>query len=232
MPKRGPNRRKKVPKLSFTENQGIGWHVSYRDPSTGLPRRHRFGIFPPGDPRVASALALRGELLLHERAYAAAEPILRECLAVRGQVSLDGGPQAWTKYNAASMLGEAIVGLFGDPHTRPGSEFAAPEPTAPTTRPAADPRARLREAERLLLDGYNGMEDQAHLPAPARPGGADRKRKALERIVRLYETWNGAEPGKGYDAKATEWRGRLDALPTSTRPASPGSWGSMPLRTG
>ena len=26
------------------ELRGIGWHVSYRDPATGLPKRHRFGI--------------------------------------------------------------------------------------------------------------------------------------------------------------------------------------------
>lgn len=44
MPRRGPNRRKRAPKLSFTENQGIGWHVSFRDPSTGRPVRHRFNI--------------------------------------------------------------------------------------------------------------------------------------------------------------------------------------------
>jgi integrase len=32
-----------VPKLSFTDVQDIGWHVSFRD-SAGTPRRHRFGI--------------------------------------------------------------------------------------------------------------------------------------------------------------------------------------------
>jgi len=42
--KRGPNKRKRVPKLSFTETERIGWHVSFRDPITGLPTRHRFGI--------------------------------------------------------------------------------------------------------------------------------------------------------------------------------------------
>jgi integrase len=35
MPKRGQNRRKRVPKLSFMATQGIGWHVSFRDPVTG-----------------------------------------------------------------------------------------------------------------------------------------------------------------------------------------------------
>lgn len=44
MPKSGPNKHKRVPKLSFTETQGIGWHVSFRDPKSGSPTRHRFGI--------------------------------------------------------------------------------------------------------------------------------------------------------------------------------------------
>ena len=44
MSKRVPNKRKRVPKLSFTETEGIGWHVSFRDPKTGSPTRHRFWI--------------------------------------------------------------------------------------------------------------------------------------------------------------------------------------------
>ncbi len=36
-------RRKRIPKLAYTKLRGIGWHVSYRDPQTGLPKKHRFG---------------------------------------------------------------------------------------------------------------------------------------------------------------------------------------------
>lgn len=36
--------RVRVPKLRFLANRGIGWHVSYRDPATGIPRKHRFRI--------------------------------------------------------------------------------------------------------------------------------------------------------------------------------------------
>jgi integrase len=32
-----------VPQLKYTELRCIGWHVSYRDPKTGSPKRHRFG---------------------------------------------------------------------------------------------------------------------------------------------------------------------------------------------
>ena len=37
-------RKKRVPLLKHTKVQNIGWHVSYRDPATGSPRRHRFGM--------------------------------------------------------------------------------------------------------------------------------------------------------------------------------------------
>ncbi len=36
--------RQRIPKLRFTSIRAIGWHVAYRDKSTGHSRRHRFGI--------------------------------------------------------------------------------------------------------------------------------------------------------------------------------------------
>lgn len=35
---------RRIPKLKFQKLRDIGWHVSYRDRTTGVPRRHRFGI--------------------------------------------------------------------------------------------------------------------------------------------------------------------------------------------
>ncbi len=32
---------------------------------------------------------------------------------------------------------------------------------------------------------------------------------SIERLVKFYESWNAAEPGQGYDAKAAEWRAKL-----------------------
>jgi len=45
--------RRRVPKLSFTKNRGIGYHVSYRDPVTGSPRRHRFGMVSKAEAELA-----------------------------------------------------------------------------------------------------------------------------------------------------------------------------------
>lgn len=36
--------RNRTPKLRFTSNRGIGWHVVFREKVTNSPRRHRFGI--------------------------------------------------------------------------------------------------------------------------------------------------------------------------------------------
>ena len=38
----GKLRKKRVPELKYTKVRGIGWHVSFRDPKTGVPRKHRF----------------------------------------------------------------------------------------------------------------------------------------------------------------------------------------------
>ncbi|MCH8823221.1 MAG: hypothetical protein IH984_06895 [Planctomycetes bacterium] len=46
------HRLKRVPKLSHSKNRGIGWHVSYRDASTGMPKKHRFGMMPEHKARV------------------------------------------------------------------------------------------------------------------------------------------------------------------------------------
>ncbi|HET6250149.1 MAG TPA: hypothetical protein VFE47_20835 [Tepidisphaeraceae bacterium] len=46
-------RKKRVPKLSFMKNRNIGWYVSYRDPATHSPRKHRFGMIPREEADVA-----------------------------------------------------------------------------------------------------------------------------------------------------------------------------------
>ena len=40
----GKHPKKRASKLKHTTNQNIGWYVSYRDPNTGMPRRHRLGM--------------------------------------------------------------------------------------------------------------------------------------------------------------------------------------------
>ncbi len=58
---------------------------------------------------------------------------------------------------------------------------------------------RFEEAERELLE----FTRVAGLPRFASPG---RRRQGREALAALYEAWHKAEPEKGYDAKAAEWR--------------------------
>src|SRR5262249_34346943 len=76
----------------------------------------------------AEALAVLGTRLLGQRKYAAAERVFRDCLAIREKEA----PDAWTAFNARSLLGGALVG-----------------------------RREFAEAEPLLVQGYEGMARRA-----------------------------------------------------------------------
>ena len=69
---------------------------------------------------------------------------------------------------------------------------------------------RFELGESQLLEAYKAMKGK-----PVAPN--HRKREALWRIADLYHAWHVAEPDKGYDAKAAEWRAKL---PAASRPAT------------
>lgn len=153
---------------------------------------------PADSSALASALAIFGRGVLGHsptpQAAAEAEPLLRECLSIRRHEFPAGHEQAWRTFNAMSLLGEALVVEASDSNS---SRKARIE--------------KLREAEPLILDGYVGLKDAPNVPAST--ATTDHRRDALQRIVRLYETWEGVEPGKGYQEKATEWLLRAGAPP-------------------
>ena len=103
--------------------------------------------------------------MLEEGKHADAEPLLRECLALRRKAI----PKSWLLFNAMSLLGASLAG-----------------------------QAKHKEAEALLVEGYEGMQP----PKPL----AHRKREALERVIQLYEAW-------GKKRLAIEWRKKLDEAP-------------------
>jgi tetratricopeptide (TPR) repeat protein len=105
---------------------------------------------PPASPQLAGALAQYGSTLLDVGAYAEAEPLLRECLALRAQTQ----PDAWTTFNTMALLGGALLGR---------RQYAAAEPlllkgyAGLKAREQALPpqaKARLPEAVGRLVDLY------------------------------------------------------------------------------
>ncbi len=82
---------------------------------------------------------------------------------------------------------------------------AGSEPTLATRRNlgrALTSAKQFDEAERTLLDAMTTATDSL-------PPGNTTRRTLVEAIVALYERWDAAEPGKGYDARATSWREAL-----------------------
>ena len=61
---------------------------------------------PKDSPQLAGLLAQIGMGLLEQKQWAEAEPLLRECLAIREKTQ----PDAWTTFNTKSMLGGALLG--------------------------------------------------------------------------------------------------------------------------
>jgi tetratricopeptide (TPR) repeat protein len=57
-------------------------------------------------PKLAGALAEFGRTLLQVKAYADAEPLLRECLAIREKSQ----PDVWSTFNTKSQLGGSLLG--------------------------------------------------------------------------------------------------------------------------
>jgi serine/threonine protein kinase/DNA-binding SARP family transcriptional activator len=70
---------------------------------------------PADNPRLATALSQLGLTLLQAGRAADAEPVLRECLAIRQKKQ----PEAWTTFNTQSMLGDSLLGQ---------KKYAAAEP--------------------------------------------------------------------------------------------------------
>ncbi|HLN28119.1 MAG TPA: tetratricopeptide repeat protein [Gemmataceae bacterium] len=63
--------------------------------------------YPADSPELVGVLDQAALALVQVRAFAPAEPILRECLALRQKKE----PDAWTTFNTQSILGEALLGL-------------------------------------------------------------------------------------------------------------------------
>jgi len=140
-------------------------------------------------PDIVNNKAQLAMILLDLRRYDEAETLARECVAapdaLPGLYKFGRG-----RFYSMSLLGGALSGQAA---------------TLSDSNRAAAAR-KFSEAEPLLIEGFEGM----HVPSDTvvtRRCNHD----ALERIVMLYEAWDAAEPGKGYAAKAEEYRALLEA---------------------
>jgi eukaryotic-like serine/threonine-protein kinase len=137
---------------------------------------------PPAGPQLAGLLAQAGSTLLSVQAWVKAEPILRECLAIREKAE----PDAWTTFNTGSMLGAALLGLKkyadAEPLLRSGYEGmkARADKIPPQFRDvrlgeALDRLITLAEATDKPDEAKAWKEERAKLPAAAPNPGTEKK---------------------------------------------------------
>jgi tetratricopeptide (TPR) repeat protein/serine/threonine protein kinase len=115
--------------------------------------------FGAADPRTASPLARVGLCLLRQGKYADAEPLLRDCLAIREKAA----PDDWFTFDTKSMLGGSLLGQkkFADAEPLLLQGYEGMKQRASKVSPAAQPR--LAEAIERLLRLYTerGQPDEA-----------------------------------------------------------------------
>jgi tetratricopeptide (TPR) repeat protein len=110
--------------------------------------------FGPGDPRTVAAMATLARNLLKLEKWADAEPLLRECLAIRERAQ----PDAWSTFNTRSMLGGSLLGqtkyALAEPLLLSGyegmkaREAKIPAPGKPRLPEAGDRLVKLYDAWR------------------------------------------------------------------------------------
>lgn len=131
----------------------------------------------PDDPGFAGVLAQAAWELMQCDQDEAAEPWLRESLAIRQKVQ----PENWSTFNTASLLGGALLGQ------------------ARHVSDEAKKAKLLAEAEPLLLKGYEGVKERANmLPAPLRQ---QRLSQAAARLIDLYTVLDKPEEVKRWQAE-------------------------------
>ncbi len=152
---------------------------------------------PVDEIALAAALAALGTNRLLQERFADADAVLRECLDIRARVLGENHPQVWARFNAMSLLGDSVLGQ--------SLGLIEDDPEAAVVR--------LREAEALLVPAAEWMCTDSRMPAPAQLGGFDRKREAVDRVIRLYDAWARLEPAAGRDLEAARWRRALTEAP-------------------
>jgi serine/threonine protein kinase/tetratricopeptide (TPR) repeat protein len=158
------------------------------------------------------------ELLMAKRQFAEAEPIARDVLERRRRAIGAAHPVTLvTATTLARILNE--LGRHGDAEAlltadEPGARKALIGDNAvhlgPLLLEAGRARAgagKFAEAEVMLLE--------AHASSLAtRPAGHSDLQRAAKTLAEMYSAWAVAAPGKGHEAKATEWAGRAaETLP-------------------
>jgi len=121
---------------------------------------------------------------------------LNNIATLAGLLRTQGNPA-----EAEPLFREAVAGLerkYGKDHFRTAGARTGLGKTLIDLSQFAAAEQELIEAERAYSTAQ-GVAPKA-------------RKKNIESLATLYETWHKAEPGKGHDVKAAEWKGKVEAM--------------------
>jgi len=175
-------------------------------------------------PDTLSSINSLGSLLLAEGKSKEAEPYLREALEKKRRVLGDEHPDTLISIIA---MGSLLVAQ--DKHAEAAKLLG---PAEAATRKAFTGNNAFRLASLLMSLGKahaklgeyavaetDLLEAQPIFMKTRGPSHDKDLRECTRAVVDLYAAWNSEERGKGYDAKAAEWKQKLDALGAPSSPA-------------
>jgi eukaryotic-like serine/threonine-protein kinase len=92
--------------------------------------------------------------LLHQKKWTDAEPLLRECLAIREKTQ----PDAWTTFNTKSLLGGALLGQMKYADAEPLLLAGYESMKQREAKIPMEGKVRLTEALERLVQLYEAMD--------------------------------------------------------------------------
>ena len=72
-----------------------------------------------------------------------------------------------------------------------------------------------------MIEAELELDDAYRILSAARPPNDVYTPRMVERLIGLYDSWDAAEPGKGYAEKAAEWRAKLEEISKSQNVETP-----------
>ena len=174
------------------------------------------------NPNTISSMNTLGELLAHQGKLSEAEPLLRVSLAKSRDAH---GGEDFLTLNYVSHLGELL--LVQGKYAEAAQLLSANEAAARKSFQGEYSNRigiflmHLGRA-RLALGQFDAAQSNLLEAQSILAKGLDPNQKfareCAQTVIDLYTAWNAKEPGKGYDAKAAEWKKKRDAM-TAASPA-------------
>lgn len=169
-------------------------------------------VYGEGHPFTLSALNNLASLYKDQERYTEAEPLYLECLDRRRSVLGEQHVQTLGSMNNLADL-YRLQGRFQEARPLATQAVETAEKALPpghyyvagfreTLGQVLVALGSFEEAEQSLLKSHAGFE--------AARTFLKEQGVVVQALVTLYESWDAAEPGKGYDAKAADWKAKRD----------------------